>query len=38
MESTTWTIGGFGVWNVVLLLLIAGVLLITNEATRATTR
>jgi uncharacterized membrane protein YeaQ/YmgE (transglycosylase-associated protein family) len=25
MESTTWTIGGFGVWNIVWLLVIAGV-------------
>ena len=25
MDSTTWTLGGFGFWNLVLLLLIAGV-------------
>ena len=25
MESTTWTIGGYGVWNFVWLLVIAGV-------------
>ena len=25
MDSTTWTVGGFGFWNLVLLLLIAGV-------------
>ena len=25
MDSKTWTVGGFGFWNLVLLLLIAGV-------------
>ena len=25
MDTTTWTVGGFGFWNLVLLLLIAGV-------------
>jgi hypothetical protein len=25
MEGTTWTIGGYGVWNIVWLLVIAGV-------------